>query len=115
MMVCSGRTLMEKQSGYYLWYIIINRIIYYYVTTNKVKNLKRAEPIHGELCLKFLGKRRFLIQDGLYRNPCVSVCMCICIFFIFRIVNETSIEDSLALLVIAGFGALLAYSVQRLN
>jgi hypothetical protein len=34
----------------------------------------------------------FLVQDGLYRNPCV----CVCVFSVFRIVNQTSTEASLA-------------------
>ena len=38
----------------------------------------------------------FLVRDGLYRNPCVSVCVCICVFSVFRIVNETSTKASLA-------------------
>ena len=34
----------------------------------------------------------FLVRDGLYRNPSVCVCiyLCICVFSVSRIVNETS-------------------------
>ena len=58
----------------------------------------------------------FLVRDGLYRNPCV----CICVFSVFRIVNETSTNASLApvidqLLYTNNLaGALQVYSIKRL-
>ena len=40
--------------------------------------------------------KEFVVRDGLYRISCMSVCVSICVFSVFRIVNATSSEASLA-------------------
>ena len=69
-----------------------------------------------------INKLFFLVRDGLYRKPCVSVCVSvICVFSVFRIVNETSTEASLVSVIDQLYstnscsGALHVYSVQRLE
>ena len=54
-----------------------------------------------QLCWSPSRSKAFLVQDGLYRNPCVSVCLyiCLCICYLFSVftkVNKTSTEASLA-------------------